>query len=288
MGALRRLPFSSKYWARFYAAHLGRFVGRDPIGYSGGVFLYLYVNGAPLHLRDPSGLDWLDDAANYSAGIADSLTMGVHGWVRGWIGINDGIDASSGWYVAGEATEIAVEVTVTLGAAASRHVARRVVRTAVQRGAVTAYRRTYRIQGGIIHHATPIVGHIGGRRSYFPLPYKFAAQGHWNFQYLSNVGEHAAMHRRLIGQEAALKYFNFSQPVRNGGNLLIQHVLDIGPNEMFDSPNSLPVTATSVRFIGTKTLFYPCGSNSNEFEYSASGNFSESGIDLFHVGGRER
>ncbi len=41
---------------RFYAAGLGRWVNRDPIGYDGGTLnLYEYVNGMPLVGVDPSG-----------------------------------------------------------------------------------------------------------------------------------------------------------------------------------------------------------------------------------------
>ncbi len=43
------------YRARYYHSELGRFVGRDPIGYEGGVNLYEYVAGAPTAGLDPSG-----------------------------------------------------------------------------------------------------------------------------------------------------------------------------------------------------------------------------------------
>ncbi|MDZ7616192.1 MAG: RHS repeat-associated core domain-containing protein [Patescibacteria group bacterium] len=44
------------YRARMYDAELGRFVGRDPIGYEGGDWsLYRYVVSAPLAIGDPSG-----------------------------------------------------------------------------------------------------------------------------------------------------------------------------------------------------------------------------------------
>ena len=41
---------------RFYHAPLGRWVNRDPIGYAGGVNLYLYVDGYPVGSVDSSGL----------------------------------------------------------------------------------------------------------------------------------------------------------------------------------------------------------------------------------------
>jgi RHS repeat-associated protein len=43
------------YRARHYSPTLGRFLQTDPIGYSGGVNLYAYVNDDPLNLIDPFG-----------------------------------------------------------------------------------------------------------------------------------------------------------------------------------------------------------------------------------------
>jgi RHS repeat-associated protein len=43
---------------RYYAAHLGRWLMRDPVGYRGGANLYGYVSERPTELIDPSGLDW--------------------------------------------------------------------------------------------------------------------------------------------------------------------------------------------------------------------------------------
>ena len=44
------------YRARYYHSELGRFVGRDPIGYWGGMTLYEYVDSRPILLIDPFGL----------------------------------------------------------------------------------------------------------------------------------------------------------------------------------------------------------------------------------------
>ena len=185
----------SFYRARYYDTTTAEFTSRDPLEYVDGMSLmrgYFGISGI-----DPLGLDWLDNLANFTAGGADSLTMGTHAYLRRLLSINDGIDVENGWYQAGETTEMVVEVTVTLGAATSRHVAKRVVRSRLEAGARSRYRRAYKIEGGIIHHATPIKGHIGGIPSYFPLPYKFAARGKWNFQYVANVGEHARRKRPI-------------------------------------------------------------------------------------------
>lgn len=45
------------YRARYYHAQLGRFIGRDPIGYNGGINLYAYAFDSPLAHTDPLGLD---------------------------------------------------------------------------------------------------------------------------------------------------------------------------------------------------------------------------------------
>ena len=43
--------------ARYYDAHLGRFISQDPIGLQAGINPYIYGDNDPLRVRDPSGLD---------------------------------------------------------------------------------------------------------------------------------------------------------------------------------------------------------------------------------------
>ena len=87
------------YWARFYAAHLGRFVGRDPIGYeSDDTHLYGYVLCNPLISTDPEGLSAVVCVLPIAGGvatcdgpfpIADVVAVGI-------IGIAWGIDVWRG------------------------------------------------------------------------------------------------------------------------------------------------------------------------------------------------
>jgi len=50
-------PYTRTYSmrAREYRPTWGRFLSTDPIGLDGGLNLYAFVNGAPLHMRDPMG-----------------------------------------------------------------------------------------------------------------------------------------------------------------------------------------------------------------------------------------
>jgi RHS repeat-associated protein len=49
---------ASKYYrARYYDPKVGRFISEDPIGFEAGPNFYAYVNGNPVNLVDPSGLE---------------------------------------------------------------------------------------------------------------------------------------------------------------------------------------------------------------------------------------
>jgi RHS repeat-associated protein len=176
-------------------ATTGRWLNADPLGEFGSLNLYEFCYNRPLYGIDPSGLDFLQDIANYSAGVADSLTMGLARVGRkgiNWMffdGFEDGgVDPTSGAYVAGEITEVVVEIGISAGGATLRHVARKTVRETVEKSGVReAFKRRNGLTGGVVHHANPIKGHIGGKTSRFPLPFSWAANGFWDMRWLPST-----------------------------------------------------------------------------------------------------
>jgi len=58
--------------AREYRPTWGRFLSTDPIGLDGGLNLYAFVDGSPLHLRDPMGTD-----AHHMSNLGLDWTLGT-------------------------------------------------------------------------------------------------------------------------------------------------------------------------------------------------------------------
>lgn len=54
------------YRARYYIPQLGRFIGRDPMGYVDGYSLYQYVGSEPVGAKDWQGLKWKVTRSGYS------------------------------------------------------------------------------------------------------------------------------------------------------------------------------------------------------------------------------
>lgn len=114
--------------------------------------------------------------SNFMAGVGDSMTFGLTSLARK--GINaamygdwyDPADVSSKSYIAGEVTEVVVEIAVTAGGVTLRHVAKKTIRSSVESGARQAFRRAKGIgRGGVVHHVNPIKGHYNGKQARFPL-----------------------------------------------------------------------------------------------------------------------
>jgi YD repeat-containing protein len=110
--------------ARYYDPYMGRFLTRDPVGYESGPNVYAYCENNPVMHADPSGLDWLDFAANFSAGWGGALTCGATDWIRGKLGVDSAVDRSSTAYRVGYLVG-AVHQTVLINGAAKAILAAR-------------------------------------------------------------------------------------------------------------------------------------------------------------------
>ena len=108
---------------RYYSPDLARWLTRDPLGYDGGINVYAYCEDNPIGNADPSGLDWLDDLSNFSAGWGDALTFGATKIGRKYAGqaagvgdANQAVNYNSGCYYAGEVVgTIHQQALLTLG-----------------------------------------------------------------------------------------------------------------------------------------------------------------------------
>ncbi len=101
---------------RYYNPISARFTSRDPLG--DDVNDYIYCGDNPVESADPSGMDWVNVAADFSAGWGDTLTFGLTGRVRMWLGANGG-DAvrQNGAYLAGSGMGIANDALMGKGLA---------------------------------------------------------------------------------------------------------------------------------------------------------------------------
>ena len=65
-------PEAANYYVRnrYYSPALGRWIGRDPIGYEGGINLYGYVGSSPVGAVDASGLWKIERNSNSPTAVA--------------------------------------------------------------------------------------------------------------------------------------------------------------------------------------------------------------------------
>ena len=234
------------YLKRFYAASDGRWLNRDPFNERGGENLYAFCQNDPLLYFDPNGESFVD-FSNFCAGAGDSLSFGITRILRR--GINrviegdwdDPADVESSAYSAGEYTEVAVEIVVSLGGATLRHVAKHSSRQVLEKGARKAYRNAHNISGGVVHHINPIKGHPpvkgmqGGQIARYPLPFEWAARGEWNLTWYANAAEHTAAHRRMMQLESIDQFREITIGTRQLGNTLINRLNSSSDTKCWDS-----------------------------------------------------
>ena len=234
------------YGYRFYHPILMRWLNRDPIEEKGGENLYAFCQNDPLFYYDPNG-ESFEDFSNFCTGAGDSLSFGITRILRR--GINrviegdwdDPADVEGFAYSAGEFTEVAVEIIVSLGGATLRHVAKHSSRQVLEKGVRKAYRNAHNISGGVVHHMNPIKGHPpvkgmrGGQIARYPLPFEWAARGEWNLTWYANAAEHAAAHRRMMQLESMDQFREITLGTRQLGNTLINRLNSSSDTKCWDS-----------------------------------------------------
>jgi len=115
------------FGARWYDSELGRWMSKDPIRFdSGQANLYLYVDGDPVGLIDPSGLKWWIDAGtwleqhgvfDFIVGWGDTVSWGIGAVVRKNISdLDEYVDYGTAYNV-GVAAGIATDICLGYGAA---------------------------------------------------------------------------------------------------------------------------------------------------------------------------
>ena len=219
------------YQRRFYSPVIGRWLNRDPIEEEGGENLYAFCRNNAIIYIDPNG-ESFEDVSNFCAGVGDSLSFGITRLFRR--GLNrmiegtwdDPADVEASAYVAGEVTEVTVEIAITLGGATLRHTAKAVSRRAVEGSARSAYRRAHNLvgSGGEVHHINPIKGHPNGSKARYPLPYKWAARSEWNLTWYATRSEHQAAHAQMQLFETIDKYRESTMITRQAVNRMINYL----------------------------------------------------------------
>ena len=135
----RRLGYAGEYTdptgylylrASRYDPQAAQFLTRDPLEAT-TANPYGYTDGNPLQYTDPLGLDWLQDAGDWSAAFGDTITLGGTKWVRGKLGVDDAVNYCSTFYTwggvgGGLASLVPIGAGAVGGARAAGWVAQRV------------------------------------------------------------------------------------------------------------------------------------------------------------------
>jgi RHS repeat-associated protein len=86
--------------ARYYDPATAQFLTRDPVEATTGN-PYGYTGGNPLQYADPLGLDWLQDAGDWTAAFGDTITFGGTKQIRILMGTDQTINTCSDFYAWG-------------------------------------------------------------------------------------------------------------------------------------------------------------------------------------------
>lgn len=113
------------FGARDYDPDTGRWTAKDPIRFGGGDYdLYAYCLSDPINFVDPLGLEAMDSfvygAAQFSAGMGDTLSFGLTYMIRDCMDMNAVINCGSGYYLAGELAGTATSTVIGGSAGAIR------------------------------------------------------------------------------------------------------------------------------------------------------------------------
>ena len=169
-----------RFGARDYDAELGRWTAKDPILFGGGdTNIYAYALGDPINGHDPLGLAWYDyfdtahdgglqTAANFFAGMGDTTSMGLTGFIRTAAGIDE-VDRCSSAYAGGEYASMFVDFFASGGgkllAAGGRGLARAIRGRAGRAGCFTSETTVVTSHGDVQIHEIEVGDRVLTARS---------------------------------------------------------------------------------------------------------------------------
>ena len=200
--------------ARYYDPISARFVSRDPLG--DDVNDYTYCGDNPVEHADPDGMDWVNVAADVSAGWGDALTFGATGRVRMWLGANGG-DAvrHNGAYLVGTGLGIANDIFAGGGLVSGAAKGGKVVPRAAE---------IAEVGGRILSSERGAVGAGKAARAF-----RFATENRW-LRHFADHGAEVAQPTRPSTLQKAGKLFS-------GGRDVLTHTRANGDEAFFRKAN---------------------------------------------------